>query len=54
MNAPPPNAAPWSATAKFYAGFVIALALIIGLAFFAGYRAGIAHVLHALHAHAAP
>jgi hypothetical protein len=31
-----------SATAKFYSGFVIVAALVIALAFYAGYRAGYA------------
>ena len=32
-----------SATTKFYAGFVLAVALVIALAFYVGYRAGIGH-----------
>jgi hypothetical protein len=32
-----------SATAKFYVGFWLALAIVLALAFFIGYRAGIAH-----------
>ena len=44
---------PVSATAKFYFGFFIALALVVAIAFGAGYRAGIAHAQHraaAIHA----
>jgi hypothetical protein len=37
-----------NATVKFYTGFVIALALIVGLSFAAGYRVG--HAAHAAHA----
>lgn len=36
-----------SATTKFYVGFAIAIALVIALSFYVGYRAG------TLHAHAA-
>ncbi len=45
-----------SATAKFYIGFFIALALVVVLAFGLGYRAGVAHAEHrsALHARPAP
>lgn len=32
-----------SATTKFYAGFCIAIALVVALSFYVGYRAGIAH-----------
>jgi hypothetical protein len=38
-----------NATAKFYTGFVVALALIVALAFEAGYRVG-----RAAHPHAGP
>ena len=32
-----------SATTKFYAGFCLAVALVVALAFYVGYRAGISH-----------
>jgi hypothetical protein len=31
-----------NATARFYTGFAVVLALVVALAFFAGYRAGVA------------
>ena len=31
-----------NATAKFYAGFVVALSLLVALSFYLGYRAGAA------------
>lgn len=50
------RSAPISATAKFYVGFFVALALIVVLAFGIGYRVGVAHGEHraALHARPAP
>ncbi len=32
-----------SATTKFYVGFALAVAIVIALAFYAGYRAGTNH-----------
>ena len=32
-----------SATTKFYVGFTLAVALVIALAFYVGYRAGTGH-----------
>jgi hypothetical protein len=42
-----------NATQKFYTGFVIALALVIGAAFFAGYQTGSAHARGEVRAHRA-
>jgi hypothetical protein len=43
-----------NATAKFYAGFVIALAIVIALAYYAGLRAGSASTHVRAHATASP
>ena len=46
-----------TATAKFYTVFVLVLAVIIGVSYYAGYRAGTSAVRAAHHApaaHAAP
>jgi hypothetical protein len=32
-----------SATTKFYAGFCVVVVLVVALAFYVGYRAGIGH-----------
>jgi hypothetical protein len=36
-----------TATAKFYTGFAIVLAIIVSVSFAVGYRVGFAHALHA-------
>ncbi|MGP6157141.1 MAG: hypothetical protein ACLPYS_06470 [Vulcanimicrobiaceae bacterium] len=38
-----------SATAKFYSGFFVFLAIVIGLSFYGGYRAGLQRERAALH-----
>jgi hypothetical protein len=38
-----------SATAKFYSSFFLCLALVIGLSFYGGYRAGLQHERAVLH-----
>jgi hypothetical protein len=49
-----------NATTKFYSGFVVVLALVLGLSFFAGYSTGYhagvtSHALHRpIAAHATP
>jgi hypothetical protein len=44
-----------NATAKFYAGFFVALALVVALAFYAGYRTGYGRAIYErTHAHATP
>ena len=35
-----------SATTRFYVGFCIVTALVIALAFYVGYRTGVAHAEH--------
>ncbi len=40
-----------NATTKFYTGFVLALALVIGAAFFAGYQTGSAHARGEIRSH---
>jgi hypothetical protein len=42
-----------TATAKFYTGFAIVLAIIVSVSFAVGYRVGFAHALHAPAARAA-
>ncbi len=43
-----------TATTKFYTGFFIVLALIVAIAFYAGYRAGSAHDRAAVHRTSVP
>jgi hypothetical protein len=38
-----------SATIKFYTGFLVFLAIVIGLSFYSGYRAGVQRERAALH-----
>ncbi len=42
-----------NATTRFYLGFCVALAIVIGIAFYIGFRIGAAHEAHAIHARAA-
>jgi hypothetical protein len=43
-----------NATQRFYTGFFVALAIVVGLSYGLGYRAGESHAGHEVRAGAAP